>query len=240
MADFYNGFMNFRENGLISPYYDYHMPFSVAIPLLVAIAVISYLLGNINFAVIISKKKFHEDVRNFGSGNGGMTNMMRNYGKGAAAMTRVGDLAKAFVAVWLGISLMGTMGGYIAGLFCIIGHCFPVFLGFHGGKGVATTAMTILCLSPSVFIILFTIFVILVLGYKYISLGAIMCMLLYPVVLSMIKGYGYWNIIAILIALIVIFMHRENAKRLLNRTESKFEFRKKGDRNGENAENSEK
>lgn len=240
MADLYNGFMNFRANGIISPYYGYHMPLAVAIPILIAIAAVSYLLGNINFAVIISKKKFHEDVRNFGSGNGGMTNMMRNYGKKAAAMTLTGDLAKAFAAVWLGISLMGTMGGYIAGLFCIIGHCFPAFLGFHGGKGVATTAMTILCLSPVVFIILFILFVIIVLGYKYISLGSIMCMLLYPIVLSMVKGDGYWNIIAILIALIVIFMHRKNAKRLLDRTESKFEFRKKGDRNSENVENDEK
>lgn len=231
MVDFYNGLVYFHTYGLLYP-----QPLYIGIALLVVTAVFSYLLGSINFAVLISKKKFNEDIRNYGSGNGGMTNMMRTYGRGAAAMTFVGDMAKAFVAVWLGITLYGIIGGYVGGLFCIIGHCFPVFFHFHGGKGVATAAMTILCLSPTVCLVLFIIFVIIVAGYKYISLGSVMCMLLYPVILSMMKGTGFWNIGAVLISLIIIFMHRENIKRLFRGEENKFEFRKKGERNAEKEE----
>ena len=239
MADFYNTFMNIRANGLISPHYDYSMPAPVAIPLLIVCAVIAYLLGSINFAIMISKHKYQEDIRNYGSGNGGMTNMMRTYGTSSAAVTFAGDLLKALVALTVGCLLMGLYGGYIAGLFCVIGHCFPVYYHFHGGKGVATTAMVILCLSPLTFLVLFIIFIILVVGYRYISLGAIMCLLMYPLFLSMIDPHGaQFAIFAILIAALVIFMHRENIKRLLNRTESKFEFKKHGSREKKDQEKS--
>lgn len=231
MGNFYNAFMNTRVNGLISPHYDYSMPLTVAIALLVLCAAAAYLLGSINFAILVSKHKYKEDIRSYGSGNGGMTNMMRTYGRKSAAITFAGDLGKAFLSVTIGCLLMGILGGYIAGLFCIIGHCFPVYYHFKGGKGVATTAMTILLLSPLTFLVLFTIFVIIVLGYKYISLGSVMCMLMYPLLLTMTDRFGPdYAVIALLIAALVIFMHRENIKRLLNRTESKFEFKKHGTR----------
>ena len=225
-----NAFLNFRNNGLISAYYDYEVPLGVALPLLVLCAVCAYLLGCINWAVIISRRVYGEDVRNFGSGNGGTTNMMRNYGTKYAVLTLLGDMAKALAACLIGISLMGIYGGYVAGFFCVLGHCFPVFYKFHGGKGVATVAMVILCLSPVVCLILFIIFVILVIGYKYISLASVMCMLLYPVLLNMVYGANMYNVFAIAISLLIVFMHRENLKRLINHTENKFEFRKRGDR----------
>lgn len=91
MGNFYNAFMNTRINGLISPHYDYSMPLTVAIALLVLCAAAAYLLGSINFAILVSKHKYKEDIRSYGSGNGGMTNMMRTYGRKSAAITFAGD-----------------------------------------------------------------------------------------------------------------------------------------------------
>ncbi len=226
----FNTFMYIRENGLYAVF-NPAMPIALAAILLTLSAVVAYLLGSINFAILISKRKYKEDIRAFGSGNGGMTNMMRTYGRASAALTFAGDLLKAFVAVTVGILLMGLLGGYVAGLFCVLGHCFPVYYHFHGGKGVAVTAMVVLCLSPLTFAILMLIFVILVLGYRYISLGSVMCMMLYPVLLPSTNQYGAkFAVFAFLIAALIVFMHRENIKRLLNHTESKFEFKKSGSR----------
>lgn len=231
MGEFINSFLNIRANGLISPHFDYEVPLTVVIPLLIGCAVIAYLLGSINFAIVISKLKYKEDIRQFGSGNGGMTNMMRTYGRSSAALTIIGDMLKAVVAVAIGCLLMGLYGGYVAGLFCIVGHCFPLYYRFRGGKGVATTAMVVLCLSPLTFVVLIAIFVIIVLGYRYISLGSIMCVMLYPLMLPMTDSHGkQFAIVALLIAILVVFMHRENIKRLLNHTESRFEFKKHGTR----------
>lgn len=237
MKEFFETIGRIRVDGLISPRFNGSVPGNVAIPLFIACALVGYLLGSINFAVLISKYKYKEDVREFGSGNGGTTNMMRNYGTGDAILTLLGDMLKAFVAVLIGTLLLGLFGGYMAGLFCVVGHCFPVFCKFKGGKGVATTAMVVLCLSPLTFLVLFLIFAILVIGYKYISLASVMCMLMYPVILNMIDG-PMFTVHAIFIGLLVIFMHRENIKRLLNRTESKFSFKKHGDRNKKEEENS--
>ncbi|MCI8590552.1 MAG: glycerol-3-phosphate 1-O-acyltransferase PlsY [Clostridiales bacterium] len=240
MTNFLNTFMNTRVNGLISPYYDYKMPLAMAILLLAICAITAYILGSINFAILLSKHKYKEDIRSYGSGNGGMTNMMRTYGRKSAALTFGGDLLKAFLSITIGCLLMGILGGYVAGLFCIVGHCFPLYYHFKGGKGVAVTAMTILLLSPLTFIVLFTIFVIIVVGYKYISLGSVMCMLMYPLLLTMTDRHGpEYAWIALIIAALVIFMHRSNIKRLLNRTESKFEFKKQGARSEEKEKSTE-
>lgn len=231
MVKFFELFINIRRNGLISPHYEYEMPLTIAIPMLLLCAVIAYLLGSINTAIVVSRHKYKEDIRDFGSGNGGMTNMMRTYGTGSAALTFCGDLAKALVSVIIGCLLMGLWGGYTAGLFCVIGHCFPLYYKFRGGKGVATTAMVILCLSPLTCAVLLVIFVILVVGYRYISLASIMCMLLYPVLLPMTDRFGaQYAIFAVLLAALIVFMHRANIKRLLDHTESKFEFKKHGNR----------
>ena len=197
--------------------------------------IIAYFLGSMNFAIIISKVKFHDDIRRYGSGNGGMTNMLRTFGKAAAAFTLLGDMAKAAVSVFIGTLLGGEAGAYIAGFFCVIGHSFPCYYGFRGGKGIVVTATMLLCLEPVVFLILFVIFVLLVASTKYLSLGSIMGMLLYPILLN--RMYPVLNhgmeegavpaIISLLNAGLVIWLHRENLKRLWTGKENKFSLKKK-------------
>ena len=100
-------------------------------------AVIAYLLGSLNFAIIISGRTYKQDIRNYGSKNAGMTNMMRIYGKKAAALTLMGDAFKAIAAGLIGYALIGNFGAYIAGTACVIGHMFPVFYKFKGKGGAA-------------------------------------------------------------------------------------------------------
>ncbi len=193
-------------------------------------AVIAYLLGSINFAIIISGKTYKQDIRQYGSKNAGMTNMMRTYGKRAAALTLLGDALKAVAAGLVGYAVLGQLGAYIAGTFCIIGHMYPVFFKFRGGKGVVTAAITVLMCNPIVFLILLLMFVIIVGFTKYISLGSVMCMLIYPFLLNRIdtwlSGGCPYAVFALLMAVLVIFKHRENVKRLLHGQESKFSFKK--------------
>lgn len=204
----------------------------IALAALALCALFGYLLGSINFAVIISKLFYHDDVRLHGSGNAGSTNMLRTYGRAAGICTFVLDGIKGAVAVVLSMLLMGEGGAYVAGLFCILGHIFPVYYKFRGGKGVVVAAITILALNPVVFLILVVIFVLIVAASKYISLGSVICAFFYPLLLSSLSqhkgGLGPLSAtVSVLIAVIVIVMHRSNIKRLMNRTESKFSFKKK-------------
>ena len=193
--------------------------------------VIPYVLGSVNFAVIISSKRYNDDVREHGSGNAGMTNMMRTYGRKAAALTLAGDALKAVVAALLGYYAFGLIGAYVAGFFCVLGHLYPIFFKFRGGKGVVTAAFSILMCNPIVFLILVVLFVLIVLIWRYISLGSIMCMLLYPFILNGVDsvfagGSGIYFFFACLTATVVVLKHVDNIKRLLNKTENKFTFKK--------------
>lgn len=206
--------------------------------------IIPYLLGSINFGVIISNKEYHDDIRTHGSGNAGATNMLRTYGTKAALLTMLGDMLKAVLAVGLGYFLVGAhainpetsriipvdeFGAAIAGLFVMLGHMFPIFFKFKGGKGVATSAMVILMISPITCLFCFIIFVIIVVGTKYVSLGSIMGLIFYPIILSAFSGgrNPTASIMAVLMALAVVFMHRENIKRLASGTERKISLGKK-------------
>ena len=209
--------------------------------------VIPYLLGSFNFGLIISKRKYNDDIRTHGSGNAGTTNMLRTYGKTAAILTLLGDMLKAFVAVGLGYLILNlnyqgvdpvteetvwirdAAGAAIAGLFVMLGHMFPCFYKFKGGKGVATSGMVILMISWPTFLILFAIFVIIVLGTRYVSLGSVMCLALYPVILTAFSGgqNGTACLAAVLMAVLVIYMHRANIKRLWKGQESKISLGKK-------------
>lgn len=221
-------FAELQYKGLLGYYVElYQWNYFIWIAGFVVCAIAAYLLGSLNFALLISKHRFNEDIRKSGSGNAGMTNMMRTYGKSAAAFTLIGDAAKAAVAVWIGMLINGQLGASIAGLFCIIGHVFPIFFGFKGGKGVVTTAVMILCLSPRVFLVLLIIFVIIVATTKYISLGSIMCMLMYPLLLYNFGGVkDIREVIAIITAILVIWLHRGNIMRLKEGKENKFSFKK--------------
>jgi glycerol-3-phosphate acyltransferase PlsY len=198
----------------------------------VAVVIIAaYLLGSINFAIIISGKKYKQDIRDHGSKNAGMTNMMRTYGKKAAGLTLLGDALKAVAACLVGYVLIGSLGAYIAGLFCILGHIFPIFYKFKGGKGVVTTAVAILMCNPLVFVVLFLLFVIIVLFTRYISLGSVVCVMLYPLLLDSVSRIftGHptpYVVFAMITAVVVVVKHWGNIKRLAEGKESKFSFKK--------------
>lgn len=198
--------------------------------------VIPYLLGSVNFALVISKVFYHDDIRKYGSGNAGMTNMLRTYGKLAAAGTLLCDMLKAVVSVLLGQLIYNAfgLGGYLAGFFCVLGHIFPIFFKFKGGKGVATVAAMVLTLDPFCFLILIILFILIVASTKFVSLGSVICCMLYPILTYKLAdaglsgwGKGFPVLISFAVAAVVIFMHRENIKRLMNHTENKISFSKK-------------
>ncbi len=196
-------------------------------------AATGYFLGGVNCAILVSKLIYHDDIRNHGSKNAGMTNILRTYGKTAAVLTLAGDILKTVIAIYIARLLMGEPGAYIAGLGSVLGHIYPVYFNFKGGKGVAAVAATVLCTSPLCFLILFAVFAIIVAGYKYVSLGSVMCMFLYPVLINRLSG-GKVDIITtvctFLIAAIVIFKHKDNIKRLMQGKENKISLFGKKDK----------
>lgn len=198
--------------------------------LIFAIIAVSYFLGSVNSAVIFSKVIYGEDIRTKGSGNAGMTNMMRNYGKGPAALTLVCDMLKTLFAMAFGTCLCGLTGAYIAGLFAVVGHVLPIFYGFKGGKGVASSAMIILYLNVKVFLIIFLLFVLIVWATKYLSLASVISILIFPLMMYRMDvtptDRGIKLILTLIIAAIVVFKHRTNISRIMNGTESKFSFKK--------------
>ena len=185
-------------------------------------AVLSYLLGSLNFGIILSRKFQKEDVRTHGSGNAGSTNMLRNYGKLPAVATILGDMAKVAVAILLvrllvGNDLYAQQPIFIksfAGLFCVLGHIFPCFFRFKGGKGVATC-------GGMVFMIDWRIALILLAGFFVAVLITLMA-ILYPVLMGLFYKSVPITLISVVFAAIVLVAHRENIKRILNGTESKI------------------
>lgn len=197
-------------------------------------AVVAYLLGSLNSAIIVSKYKFKQDIRSFGSGNAGLTNMHRVYGKDGAIYTLIGDIAKQIISVFVGILLLGQTGAYLAGLFCMLGHIFPIYYKFKGGKGVLTAATMILCIDPMIFAVLIVIFALVLLLTRYVSLSSIIAAICYPaaVYYAAVTRTGqppqiFVILFAVVVGAIVIFMHRTNLYRLFNNQESKFSFKKK-------------
>lgn len=217
------------------------------IPALIISAVVSYLLGSLNFGIIISKSLNKDDVRSHGSGNAGSTNMLRNYGKKYAVMTIIGDMLKVAVAIIISfiivrkmgnISLAENGGAYIlgidarmftksfSGLFCVLGHIFPCFFGFKGGKGVATAGGMVFMIDWRIALILLAIFAIIVLITKYVSLGSIAMALFYPVFIFIFYKSLPLALLSLIFTLIVLLAHRENIKKLINHTESKIGSKK--------------
>lgn len=189
---------------------------------------VPYLLGSLNPAIVFSKLIYRDDIRNHGSGNAGTTNMLRTFGLKAAALTLICDFLKAILAVWFGLLIMGSVGGTsIAGFFVVFGHLFPVFYRFKGGKGVACAAMVALAIEPWIFVFLLLIFLVVAIGTRYVSLASIMCALFYPLLFRAFAGDVPFSILmAFMIMAFVLFMHRENFKRIQNRTESKLDLSK--------------
>lgn len=196
-------------------------------------ALIGYLLGSLNFAVIVSRLLDHDDIRNYGSGNAGMTNILRVYGKKQAVLVLLGDFGKGIAAVfiartlfkWAGITVMD--GAYVGALAVLLGHLFPVFFGFRGGKGILTSAGIMLLVNPTVFAILVPVIVAFMLITRIVSLGSVTAAVLYPFLTYFVltqqgRPALLDTLFAALMAVLVIYMHRSNIKRLLNGTESRF------------------
>lgn len=211
----------------------------------ILISIVSaYLLGSINSAIITSKLLYHDDIRKHGSGNPGLTNMFRTYGKCGAGLTLLGDVLKNALAILIAGILFGFnyVGGisnhdgycYMAGLFAIVGHMFPVYYGFKGGKGVLSTATVTLILAPIPFAILFTVFIVIVACSKYVSLGSVSAAILLPVVVTsyfkivlLAQAPGIISLSTIIIAILIVWCHRGNLQRISDRTERKISFKKK-------------
>lgn len=200
--------------------------------------VTAYLLGSFNPAISFSKLIYHEDIRSYGSGNAGTTNTLRTYGKKMAILIFGVDLLKAALAVILGSFLMTrAFGGAISGLFVVLGHMFPIYYKFKGGKGVACATMCVLLLSPISFLILVALFIIIVACFRYISLGSVMCAMLFPFLNYIFYPWNPWiTISAFFIGGLIVFMHRANIKRLMEGKESKFSL-KKTDKHSANEHN---
>ena len=187
----------------------------------IAIAIIAYAIGSINFSVIFSRKFAGFDVREKGSGNAGTTNMLRTVGKKAAVITLVCDILKGIVSI-----LIALLIGYfvkdvnkailvqIAGFFAIFGHTFPIFFEFRGGKGVATALGVILLTNWQIGLICLAFALILIIITKMVSLGSIMAAILFPVLTIFIQtNYiepGNYIIFGIAVGLLVVFNHRKN------------------------------
>lgn len=209
--------------------------FPILLSLMAISAFIAYLLGSFNTALTVSKRLYSEDIRVQGSGNPGFTNMMRIYGAKASAITFIGDFLKTVAADLIGWLLCGYMGALTAGLFAMLGHVFPIFYKFKGGKGIVCMTATIFMLDWRLFIILFAVFAVSVLVTKYISFGSVLCGMVLPIFVNKLylistpenaRIRAYASILSFIITVIVLLKHRVNLKRIFNGTESKFEFRK--------------
>jgi len=236
------------------------------IVLFFAFCIIGYLCGSVNFAIITTKAFTGNDVRASGSGNAGMTNVMRTAGFLPGVITFAGDFIKALVAVALGkyllpylakiwitdlsaeaLAILPIYGALFAGFFCLLGHMFPLFFGFRGGKGIVTAAGTMLVLDWRIFLIELGIFAILFLITRIISVGSLVAALCYPLTawicfcvfapteaanaLAIHADFSFSVNLFVPIAtgcaaLLVIYKHKDNLRRLFKGEEKKLKLKK--------------
>lgn len=204
----------------------------------IIIAIIAYAIGSISFSVIFSKKIAGFDVREKGSGNAGSTNVLRTVGKKAAALTLICDILKGIVAILIAILIGNIVKDIdkallvqIAAIAVVIGHTFPIFFGFKGGKGVATSLGVLLMINWQIGLICLVFALVIMVLTRMVSAGSVLAAILFPVLTLFIgKEYfivpGNYLIFSIIIALIVAFNHRSNIKRILTGTENKISFKK--------------
>lgn len=207
----------------------------------IIVAVIAYLVGSINFSIILSKKMAGFDIREKGSGNAGTTNMLRAVGKKAAVITLICDILKGVVSILIAVlagkivkNLDNALLVQLAGIFVIIGHTFPVFFKFKGGKGIATSLGVLLMTNWQIGLICLVFALVLIALTRMVSVGSIAAGILFPVLVAFIdQNYivptsnSNWSylVFSIIIALLVIFNHRANVQRILNGTENRISFK---------------
>ena len=216
-------------------------------------AVISYLLGSCNSSIIVVRLLKHEDIREHGSKNAGLTNTLRCYGKFPALLTLIGDLGKGIVSVLLSILVFSIIAGkgefdnqtvgYISGIFAILGHIFPIYYGFRGGKGILVSCSILIVIDWRTFVIIIPFFAIVLLISKYVSVASISSAVFYPILTFLLHYYVEkidLNLCIVHTALVavtsimLIYMHRTNIKRLIEGTENKFIKKKPAKREDNN------
>ena len=195
--------------------------------ILILVAAAGYLLGSLNSAIIVGRF-YGKDVRQYGSGNAGMTNTMRTLGKKAALFVLLGDVIKGLLSYLIGYLVSGgQLGGMVAGTAAIIGHIWPVYFGFKGGKGVLTTLAVLFMFDWRAALALLGVFIIILALTRYVSLGSVIGAFLFPFA-EMLLGRNMETIVfSAIIAVLIIVMHRANIKRLISGTESKFSFKRR-------------
>ena len=208
--------------------------------IVLAVAAEAYLLGSVDTAILVSKYLYHDDVRTHGSGAAGMTNMLRTFGKKAAALTAVGDVLKGVVAVCLGRWLFGHLpadaavspylGVYLAAILAVVGHSKPIYFGFKGGKGVLVAGGAILAIQPVLLPFLAIIFLVCLIPTGMVSLGSVAMAALYPlltIIYGSLQGYAAGDMLVCAIGSgfmsgMVIYMHRANIQRIREGKEYRF------------------
>lgn len=189
-------------------------------------AVIGYLLGCISMGVIVSKAYARIDIRKYGSGNAGMTNVMRTLGWFPGAMAFAGDMLKGLLAALIGKWLYGELGMCVGGLAAIIGHDWPVFLKFKGGKGISTSFGFILASNWMIALILLPIQLAVVLSTGLMSLASIASSVAFAVLAIVFKGSLTYIISAVIACVLSIYCHRSNIVRLIQGKENKLDYKK--------------
>ena len=186
------------------------------------VILIAYALGSISFAYIITKLKTGNDIRTMGSGNAGFTNCLRVLPKPLAFLVFFLDLAKGYVATWIGLAILGPTGGILGCVMSIIGHTFPFWLGFRGGKGIATGFGGLLALVPAIAWILLAIWAVVVVISNYISLGSVAAAVAMPILAFIFQVPVLYFVLFLLCAILVVYKHRGNISRIRQGTESKL------------------
>lgn len=203
----------------------------------ILVVIVAYLLGSISFSVIISKKLAGFDVREKGSGNAGSTNVLRTVGKKGAILTLICDCLKGVIAVLIAYIVSktaqntdGALLVQLAGLAVVLGHTFPIFFNFKGGKGVATSLGVLLIINWQIGLICLVFALLLMALTRFVSLGSVSAAILFPVLTIFIHTHyivdGSYIIFALLLGAFVVFNHRANVKRLLEGKENKLSFKR--------------
>lgn len=193
-------------------------------------AVISYLLGCCNTSIVISKYFLRDDVRNHGSGNAGLTNFYRVFGQKKILFVILADVMKTVVSVLLGAAVLDTfcgqpvIGKLLGGLFCIVGHMYPVMFGLKGGKGVLAGGTLALFMGWKVALIFWGLFILCLLLTRFVSLGSLSAATAFPFAVGGFYQNWIYTVLAAIAGGLIVWKHRENIRRLVHGQESKLQF----------------
>ena len=193
-------------------------------------AVIGYILGNIPSGVLIARGFGINDVRKYGSGNSGTTNVLRTVGWLPSVLTLVCDCLKGWVACVIGRALGGDLGMLLGGFFAVVGHDFPATMGFRGGKGIATSLALIIAIHPWLALAELVAVIVVVAVTRYMSIASLIAAVAFPVFTAILcrgrEHYGLFLLFSIMASALAIFQHRSNIKRLIRGEENRLDFGK--------------